>query len=914
MCNCLFISCNTNWKWETIETTGKPTPRHEAAFAACNDKLYLIGGRRINPTDEFDTKTNTWIAKSEPPIEIHHFQPVVVGNAIYIIGAMSGKWPTERPLERVLIYYPEKDKYEYSHEIPIHRRRGGAGAVFHNGKIYIVGGITKGHMNGYKPWLDEYNPTTGEWKVLPDAPDTRDHFQAAVIDDKLYAFAGRRTSKITNQDMSLTNSHGNIFDFSKNKWETVTNNLEIPTKRAGNGVFVWNEHVVVGGGESIAQEKAHDEIEAYNTVTGTWSKLPPMKEGRHGSGYAIVDKYVYTASGSGNRGGGPELTTIERLKLSKKIPPPIGDIDNRKVYKKWHTIELPFEGPTSSETATDNPFLNYRLLVTFEHKNVIYTVRGFYATDGNAAETSAEKGNIWKVRFTPDNLGEWTYSASLQHQDNIALKDDTFSGENVSISNAEGAFLVVKSDKETPDFRAQGRLMVDKGFYKFKDSDKYLLKCGANSPENLLGYQDFDNTYRMEAANREGEANANKEIHAYAPHLKDWKTGDPSWKNGKGKSLIGALNYLSGKGMNSVYFLTMNIGGDGKDVWPYLKPDDFTRFDVSKLEQWEIVFKHMQTQGILLHFVLQETENETLLDEGDTGPARQLYYRELIARFGHHLALNWNLGEENGPAPWSPIGQNDRQRKAMAKFIKENDPYNHPVLIHTHSYEPLRSEVLDSLLGYKYLDGLSLQQDKREHAPEVLKHWKNKAKATGHDWLITMDEIGMWYTGAVTDSEDLKRDSLRQYVLWGTLLSGGAGVEWYFGAKHPHNDLTSEDWRQRDRLWEITNHAKNFFNDHLPFQEMEANHELVSTEGAYCLQKQGEFYALYFPTIEKSTIDLSDVTGEFEVMWFNPLKGGNLNTGTIEKIKGGGIRDLGFPPNTEENSVEQDWVCLLKLF
>jgi len=94
---------------------------------------------------------------------------------------------------------------------------------------------------------------------------------------------------------------------------------------------------------------------------------------------------------------------------------------------------------------------------------------------------------------------------------------------------------------------------------------------------------------------------------------------------------------------------------------------------------------------------------------------------------------------------------------------------------------------------------------------------------------------------------------------------------------------------------------------------MEANHELVSTEGAYCLQKQGELYALYFPAIEKSTIDLSDVSGEFEVMWFNPLKGGNLNTGTIEKIKGGGIRDLGFPPNTEENSVEQDWVCLLKL-
>ena len=35
-------------------------------------------------------------------------------------------------------------------------------------------------------------------------------------------------------------------------------------------------------------------------------------------------------------------------------------------------------------------------------------------------------------------------------------------------------------------------------------------------------------------------------------------------------------------------------------------------------------------------------------DNGDLGPQRKLYYRELIARFGHHLALNWNLGEEVG--------------------------------------------------------------------------------------------------------------------------------------------------------------------------------------------------------------------------------------------------------------------------
>jgi len=59
-----FQSCKKeipdNWQWETITTKGQPTARHEAGFVAYKSKLYLMGGRRINPTSEFDPATNTW--------------------------------------------------------------------------------------------------------------------------------------------------------------------------------------------------------------------------------------------------------------------------------------------------------------------------------------------------------------------------------------------------------------------------------------------------------------------------------------------------------------------------------------------------------------------------------------------------------------------------------------------------------------------------------------------------------------------------------------------------------------------------------------------------------------------------------------------------------------------------------------
>jgi len=90
--------------------------------------------------------------------------------------------------------------------------------------------------------------------------------------------------------------------------------------------------------------------------------------------------------------------------------------------------------------------------------------------------------------------------------------------------------------------------------------------------------------------------------------------------------------------------LSMNILGDGKDVWPYTDYSERYRFDCSKLDQWELVFDHMESLGMMTHFVLQETENEVLLDAGYTDIQRRIYLRELVARFGHHLAVTWNLG------------------------------------------------------------------------------------------------------------------------------------------------------------------------------------------------------------------------------------------------------------------------------
>ncbi|HEV7347358.1 DUF5060 domain-containing protein [Telluribacter sp.] len=578
-------------------------------------------------------------------------------------------------------------------------------------------------------------------------------------------------------------------------------------------------------------------------------------------------------------------------------------------YPKWQTVTLDFQGPATSETDADNPFLNYRLVVNFKHEGVEYAVRGFYAADGDAANTSADSGNVWRVRFTPGREGTWEYAARLERSNGIALADPAESGESVTLENAEGKFRVVAADSSGSDFMAHGRLMASNGYFRFGESGDYWLKGGTNSPENLLAYADFDDTYRMAGVNKEKDTPAPTAIHAYAPHLNDWKTGDPSWKSGKGKALIGGINYLASKGMNSMYFLTMNIGGDGKDVWPYRNPEGFTRFDVSKLAQWEIVFQHMQSRGLFMQIVLQETENETLLDGGDLGPMRQLYLREMVARFSHHPALNWNLGEENGPAHFSPVGQNDAQRKAMTRFLNKIDPYRHPVTVHTLPTEAAKKEILDSLLGFADLDGVALQVSERREAAQSVLNWKDRSRQAGHEWLVTMDEIGKWDVGAKSDAEDPTHETLRGDVLWGTLLSGASGIEWYFGAFTKGNDLTLEDWRSRDQLWTFTRYALDFFQKNLPYWEMRPDHKLAMADGAFCLRKAGEVYALYFPKSANHRIDLKETQGQFMLRWYDPLKGGTLQNGSVTTVQGGKIVDSGNPPGKNN---EQDWVVLLE--
>ncbi|MHC4625514.1 MAG: DUF5060 domain-containing protein [Planctomycetota bacterium] len=564
---------------------------------------------------------------------------------------------------------------------------------------------------------------------------------------------------------------------------------------------------------------------------------------------------------------------------------------------QWHRVRITFDGPSTSETADVNPFLNYRLNVTFTNGDKTYVVPGFYAADGEAGETSAKAGNKWRVSFTPDRAGEWRFKASFRTGANIAIDSEPDAGAPTAFDGASGSFRVSKTDKKAPDFRAKGLLRyVGDHYLRHAGSGEYYLKGGADSPENFLAYDEIDDTYDADAGSG-SYSHIGGFIHQYKPHIRDWRVGDPVWKDGKGKGIIGALNYLAGKRMNSVYFLTYNLdGGDGRDTWMWTDVNERKRFDCSKLDQWEIIFDHMDRLGIMLHVVTQETENDRNLG-GSAGlnPIRMLYYRELAARFSHHLAVIWNLGEENNTP--------DTDRKEIAAFIRALDPYDHPITVHTHNDKAL--QFYEGILGNDNFEATSIQGNMANYNREAVILRQRTAEA-GRKWVIFGDEQSRASHGVVPDANDPTHDIPRKHALWGNLMGGGAGVEWYFGHQFPHMDINCENWRSRENMWDQTRYALEFFHNHLPFAEMAPDNTLVSNENAYCLSKGGQVYAIYL--IEGGSTDLNVTRGTYSVQWYNPRAGGELLHGSVRQITGPGAESIGQPPSQSD----KDWAVLVR--
>ena len=565
--------------------------------------------------------------------------------------------------------------------------------------------------------------------------------------------------------------------------------------------------------------------------------------------------------------------------------------------QKWRPVRIDFNGPRHCEQdANPNPFLNYRLEVEFinENNGVPYVVPGFFAGDGKGGST----GTVWRVLFSPDREGTWNYRASFRSGADVSISLDPLAGKPAAFNGATGSFSIKAPASNAPLFFKQGRLeSIGSHYLKFRDGG-YWLKQGINSPENFLGYHGFDNT---------PEAH-----HFYKKHIRDWKPGDPDWDSPDtpsttedGRAIIGAINYLSSQNINSIYFMTMNIGGDGQDTWPYsnesidssgASSNDNLHFDISKLDQWAIALAHAQEKGLFLHIVFNESEeaNKRELDNAALGIERKLYYREMIARFGYHNALQWNLCEEYDV----DLALEPDLIKAFAQYIKSVDPYDHPITVHNQGNT--YTSAFSDFLGDDRFGAICIQAwQEPENIGFATEYLRAKTSAAGIPLPCSVDEsIG---------ADQLSFDEYRKRTIWDAYFSGGSHEIFV-----KEGDITLDAFSSFEELYGYYSIARQFVETNLPFWEMQPADGLVSGEntiygGAEVFSQKGIVYAVYLPSAKPTpAIDLGGIRGEFIKKWFNPRNG--KFEGKAETLTTGGSISLGRPPH----SPGEDWVVLIR--
>ena len=475
------------------------------------------------------------------------------------------------------------------------------------------------------------------------------------------------------------------------------------------------------------------------------------------------------------------------------------------------------------------------------------------------------------------------------------------------------SFWVAPPDPFEPGFLGRGPLThVGENYLAFPDGT-FWIKGGTNSPENLFGYAGFDG-----AVDVGGTPSGQDFLHEYGPHVADWQPGDPDWAaNGNptaGRGIIGALNYLANEGVNAVYFLPNNLGGDGNDTFPFINPggnyQNNTHWDASRMEQWNVVMEHATRKGILVHLVLAEEESGSVNWLSSVyGVERKLFFRNLVAMFGHNLGVKFNFCEENSAEPGDEFSVDELCM--FAKDVSSWDAYDHPLSVHTDADDlDLYLQILGASASESWLTATSLQSHD-SYGQQVELARRLSLLNNGTKLVVDLDEQGTPGHGL----SDSNIDEKRREILYDVYFSGG-NLEWYFGLQQLPlgGDVDLEDFRTREPMWRYMRFARELLAE-FPFWRMLPKDELVSGEsmsssygGAEVFADPGRSYLVYYPQAQDTgAIDLRAVAIDLTGSWFNPRTG--LHEGVTYSAAAGNIYDVPSPPH----SPDQDWVFILQL-
>jgi N-acetylneuraminic acid mutarotase len=237
-------------------TAVTPPPIHNAwgAVAACQNKIYIIGGVAEHPTQVYDPATGTWENRTSPPGTTFAHQATVVGDKIYVIS-------------------------------------GGQYAMYG-----ILATSAANHV---------YDTATDSWSEMTSIPTPVACYASAVLDDKIYIIGGGTGTFEPKNATNLVQ----IFDPETNQWstgKTIPSGVYKAAACSTSGLIAPKRIYVVGGSlaydggglsASATAQTVTNITQVYDLATGRWSSASSIPESRISFWLVNVNDALYAVGG-----------------------------------------------------------------------------------------------------------------------------------------------------------------------------------------------------------------------------------------------------------------------------------------------------------------------------------------------------------------------------------------------------------------------------------------------------------------------------------------------------------------------------------------------------------------------------------------------------------------------------------------
>ncbi|XP_074515451.1 kelch-like protein 41a [Sebastes fasciatus] len=261
-------------------------PRNHVSLVSKKNNLYVLGGLFVDEEDkenplqcyfyQLDSLTAEWMALPPMPTPRCLF---AMGECENLLFAVAGQdLQSNESLDTVMCYDTEKMKWTPGKKLPMSIH--GHCVISENGLVYCIGGKTDDNKATNKMFA--YNHKRSEWKEVASMKTPRSMFGAVIHNGKMVVAGG------VNEEGLIAECEA--YDFGTNKWSPFT---ELPQERSSVNLVSCAGQLYSVGGFAVVENENKEcapseivDIWQYEEDKKEWSGM--IREMRYAAGASCV--------------------------------------------------------------------------------------------------------------------------------------------------------------------------------------------------------------------------------------------------------------------------------------------------------------------------------------------------------------------------------------------------------------------------------------------------------------------------------------------------------------------------------------------------------------------------------------------------------------------------------------------------